>query len=342
MERRLRNLWDRGDTVGIRDKTHPRNLPFGGFDIFLFGDFKQLPPVGSRPMYAPVREHDLSKIKATHVTTIQMSEKGHDAYMDINKVITLPDSIRQDDADMEAHLDQIGIGDCHSHMYHKPCEKTGLTDRMYWKTQLINEFTPTDAAREWMEHPDTITLVHENAEALLISAEYAVRQTEKRGIPLWQWHAINTTSKARKANMSDVGGLRNQLGIFVGMQVMLLENAYGGPRTQGTHKTHQSAVYTQWPAAPERWPRERINGQGSGHRVASGTDEAKHPGVRRRGLQGRGRTTYIPRTAIPEERVAQRQVEENMGADRSVKTTSRLPGGQEKEEEARYSALEYS
>ena len=33
-------------------------------------------------------------------------------------------------------------------------------------------------------------------------------------------------SKAKGANMADVGGLRNKLGVFVGMRVMLLKNMY--------------------------------------------------------------------------------------------------------------------
>jgi len=235
MERRLRNLWDTGDSAAARDPKHPCNMPFGGFDVFMFGDFKQLPPVGARPMYASVGERDMSKVKPTYRTTIEMTKAGHKAYRSINRVITLPESIRQkkkdddqEDDHLEEHLDRIGLGECHSQLHRQPCAKTKLTDRQYWKDNLVNEFTPTDKDRKWIEDPKTITLVHTNAEALLISAEYAVRQSEEKDIHLWQWKATNTTAKARRAKMSDVGGLRNELGIFVGMQVMLLENACGG------------------------------------------------------------------------------------------------------------------
>lgn len=81
MELRLRNLWDAGDSVGMNDKSHPRNLPFGGFDIYLFGDFKQLPPVLARPMYRDIRNID--KVDAKNKRTIELIKHGFEAYRDI-------------------------------------------------------------------------------------------------------------------------------------------------------------------------------------------------------------------------------------------------------------------
>ena len=78
-----------------------------------------------------------------------------------------------------------------------------------------------------MDHDDTVTLVHENSEALLIAASYAIRKSRELDVNLWQWEAINTTGRAKRTPMGNVGGLRNQLCVFVGMPVMLLKNSCG-------------------------------------------------------------------------------------------------------------------
>jgi hypothetical protein len=78
-----------------------------------------------------------------------------------------------------------------------------------------------------MDHDDTVTLVHENSEALMIAASYAIRKSRELEENLWQWEAINTTGRAKRTKMGNVGGLRNQLCVFVGMPVMLLKNSCG-------------------------------------------------------------------------------------------------------------------
>ena len=189
MDMRLKNIWKTDNPADLDDPTAPQNLPFGGFDIYIFGDFRQLPPVGSRGMYMQV--DDLSKVKAWHKTTHAMCRGGHKAYRTIDDVFTLPESIRQKDPKFTAHLDRMGEGLCNSSQFDRKCIKTGQTDRQYWAPLLINE-TDEDGMK-WLGDDDTVILVHENTEALRISAEYAIGESAKRNTTLWQLEALNTT-----------------------------------------------------------------------------------------------------------------------------------------------------
>ena len=117
---------------------------------------------------------------------------------------------------------------------------TGCTDQSWWKRRRATE--ANSKTQEWIQHDDTITLVNTNPEALNIGANYAIKRAKELGAILWQWAAKNavcpdsvhtvlytrrarcTTSNAARAPMNEVQNLRNYLGVFEGMQVMLLKN----------------------------------------------------------------------------------------------------------------------
>ena len=64
-----------------------RNVPFGGFDIFMFGDFRQLQPVGStNPMYASIK--NLGKAKKMSRAERDKLRQGRDAYKSFKHVIS--------------------------------------------------------------------------------------------------------------------------------------------------------------------------------------------------------------------------------------------------------------
>ena len=117
---------------------------------------------------------------------------------------------------------------------------TGRTDQEWWKKRRATE--ANRETQEWIQHDDTITLVNTNPEALNIGANYAVKRAKKLGAILWQWAAKNpvcsdyvcttlytyrtrcTSPNAATAPMNEVQNLRNYLGVFEGMEVMLLKN----------------------------------------------------------------------------------------------------------------------
>ena len=73
----------------LRAGTGRQDIPFGGMSIILMGDFKQLPPVGDRPMYI-----------SGSVSVI--SDHGHSLYLMFDSVIILDQIMRQAGQDPEA------------------------------------------------------------------------------------------------------------------------------------------------------------------------------------------------------------------------------------------------
>ena len=98
----------------------------------------------------------------------------------------------------------MGAGECHSNRTAYPCKQSGMTDRQFWADTLLNE--NSEAGRSWTSDDDTVILVHENAEALTTAFEYAIAESARRGETLWQWNAINTTRRAYRAALNNVGG----------------------------------------------------------------------------------------------------------------------------------------
>ena len=184
---------------------YKKDLPFGGFDIFLFGDFRQLPPVGARAMYS--RNIKSTKtLRRVWKSTRRMLRKGLRAYYDINQVITLRVNMRQrvkrkpgqserqakKDAirarNFRRHLNRMGDGEC-SGKSGIIDEITHMSDVEWWKKAMLRD---DEAVDRWLDDNRVVTLVHTNQEALNISAKYAVRQCDTKDMHLWQWPAKNT------------------------------------------------------------------------------------------------------------------------------------------------------
>lgn len=128
---------------------------------------------------------------------------------------------------------------------------SGYSDLKWWKKRRHRE----KKIKKWMNHDDAVTLVLTNQEALNLSANYAIRRSGELKETLWQWraevtervpwftirsrgtlpsHTFCTNGKAASAKLSEVQGLRNYLGIFRGMRVMLLRNMWQRLDGKGT------------------------------------------------------------------------------------------------------------
>ena len=120
MDKRLRSIWETDEPM------YQQDVPFGGFDVFMFGDFRQLQPVGASPMYASTKNlrHSTKMSKQTK----EVMKQGKKAYRSFKQIITLKSNKRQkferrpDETDTQAarrekkaeafriHLDRMGDG----------------------------------------------------------------------------------------------------------------------------------------------------------------------------------------------------------------------------------------
>ncbi len=192
---------------------HAENEPFGGFDIFMFGDFRQLPSVGARAMYSR-NIKDTSMLRRVFTSTHEKLVEGLNAYYEINQVISLTENMRQRvkvekgqtrrqarrkarrARNFRRHLDRMGNGTCSGERTDVD-KVSGYSDVKWWSKAMLEKEADIE---KWMDDDRVVTLVHTNQEALNISAEYAVRKFKDEAAVVWQWPAHNADQRAACAD----------------------------------------------------------------------------------------------------------------------------------------------
>ena len=179
------------------------NLPFGGLNIILCGDFYQLPPVGSRPLFFNERSMPLNDALA------------RDLYLQFDQTITLKVNMRQQGRDSDAvkfrtalaHLrkDEVTEDDwrlliqrCRCNLTMEEADAFANAVRLY----------PTKAEVEWYNH---------------------MRMRDLH-TPVIKVHAKDTGDRLESlrnlTSESDTAGLAKHLHLSIGTRIMLTTNLW--------------------------------------------------------------------------------------------------------------------
>ena len=106
---------------------------------------------------------------------------------------------------------RIAIGDCDKH------------DHLYWAGYMD---TNADRRNNFIDDPDTINIVTTNQDAAKLNADFVNRLSKKTKQPVFSWNAWNSNATALRADLNDVRGMRNFLGVCIGAPILLLTNLY--------------------------------------------------------------------------------------------------------------------
>ena len=181
----------------VQPDKNKKNLPFGGYHIFFFGDFRQIQPVGGRVMY------DQTVVDET-ATWANMIERGQELYDEIKDVFELTTNHRIKEETDELtrkfieEMNKIGDGKC------------SKSDWTFW-SQFMDHVDP-DKTEEFKRDPETTYLFPTNNQAATVNSDF-VNSAGGHESMLFQWPAYNTTGRARRAKLDKVNMLRPYIGV---------------------------------------------------------------------------------------------------------------------------------
>ena len=186
LDQRCRQIFPRG-----------ADMPFGGLNVILLGDFFQLPPVGSLALYN------------TGMLKSELDIAGRVAYHQFNRTIELDEIVRQQGAG-EAPFRQALEGLRHN-----------TVTRNDWDlltTRVAAQLTDTE--------------VHAFDDAIRIFGrkidvnEYNQDKMAALNVPVIQLEALHEGHQASDASFDDASNLHKTLPICIGARIMLTENLW--------------------------------------------------------------------------------------------------------------------
>jgi len=199
---------------------YAEDLPFGGLNVVICGDFHQFPPVCSRktaPLYWPASMDDSNE-----------ENVGSKLYSKFNKVVILKDQVRVTDigwlellrhahhgtcsADHLLILQSLLLGSCH-------CLDTDFTCRPWSNTVLV---TPQHSVcNQW-----NIAASKENSIAMKtqLYVSYAEDTIQNQTLTLREQIALEIKGNVSTGPKDDRSRLSDRLLLAVGLKVMVTHN----------------------------------------------------------------------------------------------------------------------
>lgn len=202
---------------------NPRNLPFGGLNVIICGDFHQFPPVATKknaPLYYPKDE----------VCDTEHEKIGKDLYDKFQKVVILKQQMRSLDSRWNELLKNARVGNCSPDdlkelrkliLSSPDCPETDFSDPDWSQAVLV---TPRHAVRkEWNK-----AALEQHCRAKQVSLLTCKAQDTVKGRSLTLSERIQVASKRvdenGKTSKGDSGMLPSVVQLAVGMRVMILFN----------------------------------------------------------------------------------------------------------------------
>jgi ATP-dependent DNA helicase PIF1 len=196
IDRRCREIWPTRQDV-----------PFGGLNLVLVGDYCQLPPVGGKALY-----NDNTKGVSIDVLN------GQRMYLKFNRTITLTQVMRQQGNDAEAVAFRTALGNLRTNRVTAKDWQL-LTTRVQAKVMIKEDIS---AWKDALHLYQTRDLVNEYNHSRM--RDLANPKTNEGAVIVFE--ADHSGPRAKDASTDNAEGLKRFLPVAIGSRVMLQENVW--------------------------------------------------------------------------------------------------------------------
>lgn len=197
------------------------NLPFGGLNVILVGDFHQFPPVASKktaPLFFPCN------------ATIDSDDEmlGRSIYEQFDVVVRLKTQVRVTDPEWIDLLQHVRHGSCRAHhidllrsliITDPRCPKTDFSFPPWSNHVLI---TPRHAVRrQWNSHMARSACQRNGAQLFICRAYDTIHG---RPLTLSERFSVATKPRSQRGRCDERAGLAKEILVAIGMEVMVTFN----------------------------------------------------------------------------------------------------------------------